>query len=180
MPMIRKMEPIDFSKETPTKPVPTTMGVGASAVITPPSDIDIDQYKMDYQVYKKSQDNLNDSMYTLYSLVWGQFTSSLQEELRGIKNFTDKDFDFKIKLLLENIQQVSAGIYKQTVNINESVFNAARKLHTFKQYENESCESYLTRYTALLDILNMAEVNILDHLVLKKYVVKEIEKADPD
>ena len=109
-------------------------------------------------------------MYKLYSLVWGQCTLSLKEELRGIKDVIDKDFDFDVKWLLENIQQVSAGIDKRTVNINESVFNAARKFHTFKQYENESCEAYLTRYTALLDSLNMAEVNVLDHVVLKKYI----------
>ena len=84
MPTIRKMTTIDISNEAPTKSTSTTTSQGVTAITTPPSDIDRDQYKMDYQAFKKQQDNLTDNMYTLYSLVWGQCTSSLQEELRGI------------------------------------------------------------------------------------------------
>jgi hypothetical protein len=74
--------------------------------------------------------------------------------------------------LLQSIQLTSAGIDKRTVNINESVFAAARKFYTFKEQESENCDAYLARYTALLDNLQLAEINVLQHKILEKEMKK--------
>jgi hypothetical protein len=172
MPMIWKMKTIDITPEAPEKPTSTTTSTGNQAVTIPPSDIDRGQYKMDYQAYRKRVDNVKDNMYKLYSIVWGQCTSSLQEELQGLEDFELKDFDFDVKWLLQSIKLTSAGIDKCTININESVFAAVRKFYTFKQQESENCDAYLVRYTALLDSLQLAEINVLQHEILEKEMKK--------
>jgi hypothetical protein len=172
MPMIWKMKTIDIASEAPENPMSTTTSTGNQAVTILPSDIDRGQYKMDYQAYHKRVDNMKDNMYKLYSIVWGQCTSSLQEELQGLEDFELKDFDFDVKWLLQSIQLTSAGIDKCTININESVFAAVHKFYTFKQQESENCDAYLVRYTALLDSLQLAEINVLQHEILEKEMKK--------
>jgi len=55
MPMIRKMKELDITAEAPSKTVGTTTGTGKQAVTSPLSDIDRDQYKMDYQAHTERE-----------------------------------------------------------------------------------------------------------------------------
>ena len=53
MPMIRKMTAIYINSKAPDKPTPTTTRQGENSVITSPSDIDRDQYKMDLLIFQE-------------------------------------------------------------------------------------------------------------------------------
>ena len=103
-----------------------------------------------YDEYRKTQKTLDDNVKSLYSLVWGQCSESMQQKVESLDTFTAIETANDGIALLVAIKNMSYDYQSQKYRI-ESITDALYKLMTLRQNQL-STQQYYESFTNLLAV----------------------------
>lgn len=136
------------------------------------------------KVYVKRETTLGENLTKLYSIIWGQCTAILHENIKGLLDYNTQSTKEDCIWLLKAIKEVSAGI-DNTCNKYENLLSALHMFINMHQGQTESNDDYLRRFKSNLESLIMAGgghffyscviSSIEKHLATKKEIEAEEE-----
>ena len=103
--------------------------------------------KTEVEEYMDRRAALVKNKMSLYGLVWGQCTTALQEVIKGETDFEERDMKYDIIWLLQKCKLVTAGL-DEKANIYYTLVSSIKQTFNISQRENESNDSYRTRFEA--------------------------------
>ena len=150
-PIFRKMEDpaAKFStKLKPSKPVKK----GTDEV----DPVDMDIYKEQVKLYVSRQSNLRRNMEKAFGLIWGQCSSSLQQNLKSLEEFDDAYDDLNILWLVKATKRAVSGIDSKS-EPRHILHKALSELYHLKQGETESNDKFLERFKSAVNTVELAQ-----------------------
>ena len=108
------------------------------------------KWEKEYDAYLKSKKYLDDNVKTLYNLVWGQCTDTMQQKIEGLDTYEEMEASQDGIGLLIAIKDTSYNYQSQKYRI-ESVNEALYRLMTLRQ-NNLSPQQYHEQFTNMLAV----------------------------
>ena len=163
----RDMIPILDSLEDPTS---TVEGKEPTELTEEEAKSEVKRWMKQEKVKQhiKRLNTLESNKEKLYALVWGQFSTGLQEVLKGEDAFVTSDSDFDCIWLLEKAKLVSSGVDTKA-NKYCSLVQAMTSFCTISQGPNESNDSFRKRIDSAALTLSLAGG---DHMLWSPALIK--------
>ena len=120
----------------------------------------------------------------LYALIWGQFSTGLQEVLKGEEDFVKSDTSFDCIWLLEKSKLISSGVDTKAnkyIDMPENIIGAV-KMFPVGDPNTSSGDIFNIRYQiALNDLYTLANVALVDYYLMheKLALVQELLVGKP-
>jgi hypothetical protein len=120
---------------------------------------------------------LEDNKMRVYGLVWGQCTAALHAELRGDKDFKEKDSACDSLWLLQQVKLMSSGVDQSTSNPSANLFLLMKSLYSNQQGPEESVEACAKRFKHMTASIELAGGDVFHHPGLHKIELKRLMTA---
>jgi Zinc knuckle len=119
---------------------------------TDPNDrVALKKWERNYDEYRKWKISLDENVKTLYNLVWGQCSESMQQKIESLPNFEDMETKNDGIALLVAIKNTSYDFQSQMYRL-ESINNALYKLLVLRQGQHHSPTQYFDQFTNCLAV----------------------------
>ena len=116
----------------------------------PDNRIEFKKWEKEYDEYRKTKKTLEDNVKSLYSLVWGQCSESMQQKVESLATFEAIETASNGIALLAAIKNTSYDYQSQKYRI-ESITDALYRLMTLRQNQL-SVQQYYESFTNLLSV----------------------------
>jgi Reverse transcriptase (RNA-dependent DNA polymerase)/Zinc knuckle len=129
--------------ETPTKTEPTDP-------VNPDNKVEMKKWEREYDEYRKWNVTMTESIKTLFNLVWGQCSETMQQKLESLDDYTDiRTASDGIGLLLAI--KNTAYNYNEEKYIFESVIEAQYRVMVLRQ-NNMTPQQYYEKFSNLVSV----------------------------
>ena len=141
-------------------------------------------YTEEYKRYLDRKENLEFGKRKLYSLLWGQCTQMMKNELQATANYQVMSDNEDPIMLLKNIKGVTHNFRDQKYNIG-SMWHAYKQLYQCIQKEEEDVKTFFERYKNHVEVIENnggelgKETNLLQHDETFNNLT-ESEQQEPD
>jgi len=105
---------------------------------------------------------------SLWGIVIGQCTDSLQEQVCAEDEYETNSSNYDSIWLIKSLKKVISGITAQS-NIYHSLFHALKDLYNIQQQDNENVEAYYRRFQDRLQMVGLSHGEIFDSDKLIKH-----------
>ena len=116
----------------------------------PENKIEMKKWESEYHEYRKSKKTLEDNVKTLFNLVWGQCTESMQQKIESLDNYTTMEEENDGIALLVAIKNTSYNYQSQKYRI-ETVNEALYRLMVLRQNQ-ATPQQYYEQFTNMLAV----------------------------
>ena len=110
------------------------------------------QYTEEYKRYLDRKENLEFGKRKLYSLIWGQCTQMMKNELQATDNYNTMSENEDPIALIKNIKGVTHNFRDQKYNIG-SMWHAYKQLFQCIQKEDEDIKTFFERYKNHMEVI---------------------------
>lgn len=111
--------------------------------------------------FAKKRSQLKENMAKLWGVILGQCTKALVEALRAEHDFEQEQATYNSIWLLKSIKRIAQGVTTSS-NTYHTAFCAMRDFYRTKQFQ-KSVEDYYTDFENAQELVQQANVDILDH-----------------
>ena len=125
---------------------------GTEVPITSGSKLQYYQIKLKSHVEREN--HLENNIFQLFKLVWGQLSEALQNRVKREKDWKARKDDSDVAWLLTTIKCLAANV-DHTNNVFKSAIVCLKSLIAIKQQQNESMDTYRRRYEGIFDTLSI-------------------------
>ena len=129
------------------------------------STVEQDIYKEKIKGYVARMEKYSENKHKLYSVIWGQYSDSMQSKLQNKDNFTKINEDQDCLRLLKEIKGVMFNFESEQYPII-SMHQATYKYITARQGKTETLTDYYKRFKTIIEVLEHYGANIWTHLSL--------------
>ena len=141
-------------------------------------------YTEEYKRYMDKKENLDAGKKKLYSLVWGQCTQMMKNELETCTNYRTMHEQEDPIALIKNIKGVTHNFKDQKYSTG-SMWHAYKQLYSIIQKEDEDIKDYYDRFKNQVEVIenNGGELGTEKELLQQDNIFKnlsESEKRDDD
>jgi hypothetical protein len=129
--------------EKPTKTEPTDP-------VDPDNKVEMKKWEREYNEYRKWNVSITESIKTLFNLVWGQCSETIQQKLESLDDYTDiwtSSDGIALLLAIKN----TAYNYNEEKYIFESVIEAQYRVMVLRQ-NNMSPQEYYEKFSNLVSV----------------------------
>ena len=116
----------------------------------PDNKIEMKKWENEYNEYRKSKKTLEDNVKSLFNLVWGQCTDSMQQKIESLDNYTVMEAENNGIALLLAIKNTSYNYQSQKYRI-EAINEALYRLMTLRQNQSTP-QQYHEQFTNMLAV----------------------------
>ena len=99
------------------------------------------------------------NMASLWGIVIGQCTDSLQEQIRAEDEYETNSSNYDSIWLIKTLKKVISGVTAQS-NIYHSLFHALKDFYNIRQQDNENVEAYYRRFQDRLQMVGLSHGEI--------------------
>jgi hypothetical protein len=143
-PIVRDLEDMDLEQHEPQDPEED-----ASA-----TKVQIHREKV--KRHLNQMEALEDNKMRVYGVVWGQCTTALQAELRGVQDFKEKNSAYDCLWVLQQVKLISSGVDQSTANPSANLFLLMKNLYYNRQGSDEPVETYAKRFEHMSTSIELA------------------------
>mmetsp|Transcript_19771 Transcript_19771/g.27809 ORF Transcript_19771/g.27809 Transcript_19771/m.27809 type:complete len:150 (-) Transcript_19771:299-748(-) len=121
-----------------------------------------DLHLQNLKTFAQRKQQLRDKVTKVYSIVWGNFSHTLQSEVQRCKDFEEKDKNNDALWLLQQLKLLIAGLNKKR-NIVYNVCTALKAIYTLRQQQDKMLDKYHWRFKSTVNTAELAETNPFEH-----------------
>jgi hypothetical protein len=132
-----------INMETPTKTEPTDPA-------NPDNKVEMKKWEREYDEYRKWNVSITESIKTLFNLVWGQCSETMQQKLESLDDYTNIRASSDGIALLLAIKNTAYN-YNEEKYIFESVIEAQYRVMVLRQ-NNMSPQEYYEKFSNLVSV----------------------------
>ena len=130
-------------------------------------------YKEQIRRYATCLDKQAANQRTLYSVMWGQCSATLQSKVQGVPSYQTMHSTCDLSTLLKEIRNMSYELDSSKNGYLVS-YAAVSKVFSMRQSEDSSCASYFKNYEAILSILDHLGIQLGAEPTLIANAAKEL------
>ena len=171
-------EPKEESKEVTTDETVDGVVVSTTKTVTVPVSR-VKQAIFDEKIknWVREEQGLEATLHSLYNVIWGQCSPSMQEKIRSRPKFHVTEEKEDVIGLLKEIKGISHQ-FESHENIYDSLYEAKKGLYNFRQQPQDSNSTHLRSFQNLVDVIEHYGGNIADDSALTKYETEYYKKIN--
>ena len=143
----------------------------------PPNTGDVRIWEKKYDLFLKREMMFENNKNKLFSIIWGQCTQSMKDEVTGIKGYLSRRQSRDCIWLIKEIK-TAVQRFETTGHAHVAMHRAKQRYYNCTQGTNETISDYFNRFNAVVDVVQKHKGRIGDDrfLIEKEFEYSGIEK----